>query len=861
MAGYSIVLNLSGNAVELTARLATNLALADKNATSLARSLATVSAAARSIPARPIALPRRAVGGTTRAQNRRAPLSYVPPQRQRLAYTPAQRVQTKRLVENVRQARPVVSRVVAPAQKRFVERPTSVVRPVRSTVEQPVRSTVSPSVTALAVRARGAAEALQAFSVAQRAATQSARNASTAYAAAARRLRAASTGRALTPRERVLASSRRTLVQPRTSRAVRVPAQQRDREAYTRHRYTRVASFGTGFNIGGFSGRLSTILQPDENNQIMGMSASKVMKAANVSAITTSILGSVSKAIIKTIAYSTAAPIVAGGLGIMLPLRALQSESFAEGVRLISRRHQAQMGLGDEYSRAESNTDFLAASYGLDRSTTLSSINTLTGLGLGGVQGVDGDTRKLAVGEATGLTKVGGLISQHHGVPFERVMTNIQQLLVQDQPSLRDIRELLNQAPILGKFALKEMEERGVKNMDVRTYLKDQRNILSALKSYELTVATNAGMQARGQIALSQQDAWSTIAGNDDFWRMIGDRGSGIIGSMATGINGLMTSLANSPEFSVMTRNIELMFDNFGKHGDTFITKLINLIDGLAARFGLDLGNKPEARLQSDRDRAIDEALRTPQIVSELRSMWENSTLPVSQSPEMRDKEFNQFLRGDAARYLRNDEQLRERIHGYGTYEGLSDKPWWMRGLVEPFNTAVSTVQQYTPFGMLSPAHISSNIMANTTARENAVQQNSTQFLQSDSTRFIFRPDVRDLNNPASANAAYALPLGDLRKSFERFINETSAVGTFDPSTFKGMGGGEDGEDIRQANRDRRSLIINFNDKLVEWNNTIMSGAPTDVVNEISENIDQITSAAIQRALLGASNKVASSWY
>lgn len=873
MAGYSIILNLSGNAVDQTAKLAVNLALADKNAASLAKSLAAVSAAARSIPAKPIRVSGNTKTGTPRMGGAKTPprLTYIPralpakrfventvqnASRPSVRYTPNVRPAVQRApMRPVRSDAPRLRYAAQPLpRRRFVERPTAIVRPVRPTVtsrqEMPSNGNFNRSLSSFTASVRAASAASRESAVSTRAAGRAAKSAAMDFTIAAKKMRTASIGRTITPRERRISTA--------TRRVTRVPQQQRDRANYTRHRYTRVASFGTGFNIGGFSGRLSTILQPDENNQILGMSASKVMKAANVTAIATSLMGSIGKMVLKTIAYSTAAPIAVGGLGIMLPIRALQSESFAEGVRLISRRHQAQMGLGEDFLRAEQNTDFLAASYGLDRGTTLSSINTLTGLGIGATDG-QGKERIINVSEATGLTKVGGLISQHHGVPFEKVMTNIQQLLVQTTPNLRDIREMLNQAPILGKFALKEMQSKGITGTSTFDYLKDKRNILSVLKTYELSVATNAGMQARGQIALAQQNAWATVAGNDDFWRMIGDRGSGLIGAMATGINGLMTALANNPEFNVMTRNIEIMFDKLGKDGDTFITKLIRLVEKVAERFGFDLGDKQEAKLQSDRDYAIQNALERPDIAQQLRSMWEQSGLPTATTPELRDKEFNQFLRGDALRFLKNDPQLRENIHGYGAYESLGEKPWWMRGIIEPVNSAVAWAQNYIPFGAGSPQQISALIPLTAVERGNLLQQRSTQFLKSDSTRFIYRPDISDIASPSSANAAYGLAVKDLMGSFDRFLKETGAVGTFNPADFKGAGA--TGDDIKQANRDRKSLVINFNDKLVEWNNTVMTGSPTEVVDEIADNIDQITSAAIQRALLGASNKVASSWY
>lgn len=911
MAGYSIILNLSGTAVDQTARLATNLALADKNATSLASSLAAVSAAARSIPARPITISsgvgrqRQTTAQTTTPTVARAPRSnrirfapavervransvarrrtVVPLAERRNTLTrsnlPGTRVVASQNLQQTLQNNAIVqsARTFAQRAVREQERLNRVrsgrtvrrtVSPVGTTIQRPVIQRTPPMRVVPTPRVTNVGFAPNVQRSIERLVTQRRR----AVPADTRRrvlqsyvrqpVQPVGRPRVFTPRESIVStanlmptpnrsqmSALRTISnryarqqaqvsraaerqQMMATRAAEREAQRQQRRRENRRQSSLYARYGTGFNIGGFSGRLSTVLQPDENNMIMGMDAGKLMKAANVASIATSIMSSIGKALFKVVSTSTVAPIAVGGLGMLTAVRALQSESFAEGVRLISRRHQAKMGLGEDYLRAETNTDYLAGAYGLDRSTTLSAINTLTGLGIGGTD------RKLNVAESTGLTKVGGLISQHHGVPFERVMTNIQQLLVQDKPNIRDIRELLNQAPILGKFALKEMEDRNIKGMDVRSYLKDQKNILSALKQYELTVATNAGMQARGQIALAQQDAWATVAGNDPFWRMVGDRGSGIIGAMANGINGLMTTLANSPEFKVMVRNIEIMFDKLGKEGDTFIGKLIALIDQIAARFGFDLGNKTEAKLENDRDSAIQEAFKNPTVLAQFRSMWEGSKLPVSNVPEMRDKEFMNWVNNDLLRFAQNDKGLREALTGQGEYKPISDYPWIQR----VFMPLAS--QQY---GFFDKQNMD-------------ISQRAVSSLPSDPTNIIYRPPVRDYGEPTSAYAAYVAPLEKFTDVGKRFIEEMTKVGTLDPSLFKSNGEAT-GEDLKQANRDRRSLEIHFHDKLVEWNNTVMTGTPNEVVEDIAVNLDQMVSAAIQRALLGASNKVASSWY
>lgn len=695
MAGYSIVLNLKGNAVERTEKLSLTLAQAAKNATLLASKLSEVNVAARTIPSRSI-----------RVGN--------------------------------------VSQVAGASQANFAK-------------------SLAVASTAANVNAK---------------AQTAAATAATANATAQR------------------ASARAT--------------------NYTRHRSTRIASYGTGFNIGGFSGRLSTILQPDANGQLFGLNAAKLAKSLNIAGIVSEVFKQVSKAIIKTVAYSTAAPFALGGGILLTSLRALRSESFAEGVRLISRRHQANLALGEAYAQADINTDFLASTYGLDRSTALSSINVLTGLGVGGTD------RKLTLNEATGLTKVSGLISQHHGVPFERVATNIQQLLVQDKPHIRDIRELLNQAPILGKYALREMESKGIVGMDVRTYLKDQKNILSALKSYELDIGTNQGMQARGRINLAQQDAWAKIASNDPFWQLIGNEGSNIITSIANTFNNILTSLAGNKEFSVMLRNIEVTFNKLAENSDKIVSTIVSIADRLSSFFGID--NKTEARYLTDREDAVKYALNSPKVLAEQRRLWETSSLPVSTTQEGRDKEFKEYFSNLVAA-AQKDENILRSIMSEGRLRNVDE------------------------FGLLDIAGRGGVRIDN----QRAIAQQGRAIAAPGYERYL--PSVNSLWSPANAFAAYTVPLNALEKFSSSYISDLTKIGTLDPSQFKSNGEAQ-GDDLTGANRDRRSLIINFNDKLIEWNNTVITSEPEQTVDRIAEELELMLSAGIQRALLGATGSM-----
>lgn len=612
--------------------------------------------------------------------------------------------------------------------------------------------------------------------------------------------------------------------------------QERDaRSRYTRHRNTKIMSYGTGFNVGGFSGRFSTILQPDANGNILGMNAEKLMRGVNVGAIATSMVSMIGKAVLKTMAYSTAVPLAVGGLGIRAMIGMLQSEGFASGVRLISRRHQARAGLGVGYEQANSNADFLAASYGLDRSTALSSINVLTGLGVGGA----GNT-KVSLAQATNLTKVGGLISQQAGVPFERVMTNIQQLLVQATPNIRDIRELLNQAPVLGKYALKEMEARGVKGVDVRTFLKDQSALLAVLRRYELDNASNAGMRARGQIALAQQDFWAKIAGNSAAWSYVGGAGAGLIGAGGNAVNSLLSTVTNNDAFRVMVKRVENLFENFEDNGTRLVDKLITFIERAGEKLGLDLGDSQKAKIANDKERALDDLRYNRTFRKNFETTLDSAGLLKDVSPSMRGKAINDYL----SQYLdaiKRDENVLNAVRGIGTLHDANG-PWtphqrrkmnestldWAAGLA--FNSDSTSV--YYP--------VTGSYKGYSGVKHSGVWDRAT------------------LRNPMTANAAYAIDYADLGESLGTFIKKLTDIA---PGALPAItGAGATGSDLSGFNKDRRNLEIHFHDAIVKWTSNISTDDPQEVVAEVKQNVDQIASEAIQKAMLAATGKMRTRW-
>lgn len=383
--------------------------------------------------------------------------------------------------------------------------------------------------------------------------------------------------------------------------------------------------------MGGFSGRFSTILQPDANGRILGIDAESFMSRANALGIATGIVTSIGKAIVKAMAKVTVGQYATGAIGMFALNRILMSEGMAEGVRIIQRRNQARLGMGDEFLRAQESADLLAQNYGLERSVALSTINVLTGLRVG-TKG-----RTLNVSDATALTRVGGLVAQQSGAPFERVMTNFQQILAQDSPNLRDIRELLNQAPILKRYALDEIAKRG-EQIDANSWLKDKANFMDVLTRYDLENSSSLIMQARGMVSVATQDMWAKLAENPE-WMKVASYSAELIRSLGDALSGLITSLSNDTGFRNSVSSLIELISYLTDNTDTITSTVSRLTTAVADFLGIDIGDSvSRGRARDQRRRTIEQSVSTAK--SEIYSRWLASGLARSSDPEIQKLEF-----------------------------------------------------------------------------------------------------------------------------------------------------------------------------------------------------------------------------
>lgn len=248
--------------------------------------------------------------------------------------------------------------------------------------------------------------------------------------------------------------------------------------------------------------------------------------AVNLGKIFTSLAGAAGKAIPALGAFGRVAigaakiwmgvhawRLASSGLPLLVGTKLLNSNNMAEAGSNLMQMRMAEKGLGGNYQATLNRATQLAAEYGFSRVGMLNAMNMFTGLNV--------DGKKLTPEEASHLAEVVGKIAHVGGLSFERVNVNLQQLLGQAVPSIRDIRELVGQAPFIGKLAMNMMEERGVQG-DYRDWLKNKSNLRSVLDEFNELVESHPVMKARGQIALAKENFWMRIAdGLSPYWDKI----------------------------------------------------------------------------------------------------------------------------------------------------------------------------------------------------------------------------------------------------------------------------------------------------------------------------------------------------
>ena len=322
------------------------------------------------------------------------------------------------------------------------------------------------------------------------------------------------------PEEDVIAQSARKWRQHSLQDRINIGARWHLRQ-FGQWRFSQ-AGWQNGLNV--FQKRIKTF-QDSFFNNVSSFSGLRY-NAVNLGKVFTSLAGAAGKAIPTLGKFGQVAiraakiwmgvhawRLASSGLPLLVGTRLLNSNNMAEAASNLMQMRMAEKGLGGNYQGTLNRATQLAAEYGFSRVGMLNAMNMFTGLNV--------DGKKLTPEEASHLAEVVGKIAHVGGLSFERVNVNLQQLLGQAVPSIRDIRELVGQAPFIGKLAMNMMEERGVRG-DYRDWLKNKSNLRSVLDEFNELVESHPVMKARGQIALAKENFWIRIAdGLSPYWDKI----------------------------------------------------------------------------------------------------------------------------------------------------------------------------------------------------------------------------------------------------------------------------------------------------------------------------------------------------
>ena len=218
---------------------------------------------------------------------------------------------------------------------------------------------------------------------------------------------------------------------------------------------------------------------------------------------------------LKAGAGITAYRIARGVVPVMIGNRLLNSEQLGNAASNLMQMRMAQIGLGGEYAGALKQATGIAAEYGYSRAGIISAINMFRGLDIGG-------GNRITTAQASQLAKIIGKISHTGNAPYERVSLNLQQLLGQNVPSGRDIRELITAAPLIGKLAQQSMFRNTGSVGNIQEYLKDKGRLLEVLAEFDKMVESNPYLQARGTVAMAKENFFmGIVSGNAQNWQKI----------------------------------------------------------------------------------------------------------------------------------------------------------------------------------------------------------------------------------------------------------------------------------------------------------------------------------------------------
>lgn len=526
-------------------------------------------------------------------------------------------------------------------------------------------------------------------------------------------------------------------------------------------------------------------------------------------------------------AYATAwaVPKLIGGAVYSIGSKAMNSQSMTEAISNSMQLSMARRGLGADYDRTYSQASRMAAEYGYSRSGMVSMINTLSGFEVNGSE--------LGTDIATDIARITGKVAQLGGRPYDIVGLNMQQLLAANKPNMRDIRELINAAPILSKYALDEMRNTGVSGGDPREWLKDRGNMIRALYRLDDEMQPPAVSAARGRVQLARENFWIGLSGMDKFWQDVASAGE----RMWAELLGKFERWYSNYDSAKFQKNLSEFVDGVG----TIAEALLGLGEGLVgfANIITDIRN-----IFANLDVWI-----AQKIYGIASSGFVNNVRELSGNPYSR---FTQFA--TLFGWMRHNSNPSNSQVDTNEEGNLLVRSW----AKESVGNYLSSKEGARAYG-LNRGTPEANAIARTKAEDFLIGRYEGRYRGDIVSNMFSVPELRDsLGNGPSIlrnNGALSRTVGSgAQIDSEAVANMFSQIANL----FSGKGvngiGNQDSKKIEDLTAGSKSLIINFNAPITSMPTTIQNASnPTQLLAEIDRRINDSTVRGLQIAIANAS--------
>lgn len=298
-----------------------------------------------------------------------------------------------------------------------------------------------------------------------------------------------------------------------------------------------------------------------------------------------------------------------------------------------------------------------------------------------------------------------------------------------------------------------------------------------------------------------------------------------------------------------MVNRMIIALEDFSDSGVKLVDKLITFIERASEKLGLEVGDPYKAMQRGERERYIRGLEGDSTVTKRLRMMADTSGYFKGLTPELREKEFEQ-LRSMTINRMVRDTAFRNSIQLRGELYGPSN-PMPLLGAGMAGDVVRTAIVGRGTMNMVNARNTYDSLSTDTTAFWRLTSPTLLNDLRT-KTAYSRNPDV-------SATMAGAT-VENISAATVRAFREVVGPGSADFSKITGASGEPAGSDLSGFNKDRRNLEIHFHDAIVKWTSNISTDDPQEVVAEVKQNIDQIASEAIQKAMLAATGKMGTRW-